>query len=182
MFQSNQANQANPNYRPGEWWATRYRTTLVGDNLEELKIRAVNMCHAQVMEENPGIMPLHCMVTLIDGRNVCESEMATLRYGRPNSGLAGIPQNNSQRPQQTTEGLRETCRSFSFTDVMNNRDTYQLTDMHASLIGLDTDISDRDNFVSFYLMTNDVVQYKVENWVYTYNGQTEICQNLSKII
>ena len=69
--------------------------------------------------------------------------------------------------------------AFNFNDVMNNRDAYQLTDMHTSFIALNTDISDRDNFVNYYHMTNDVVQYRSANWVYTYNGQTEICQNLT---
>ena len=69
--------------------------------------------------------------------------------------------------------------AFSFTEVMNSRDTYQLIDMHTSLVGLNTTVADRDNFVNSYHTHHDVVQYTLDNWVYTYNGQTEICQNMS---
>jgi hypothetical protein len=69
--------------------------------------------------------------------------------------------------------------AFSFTDVMNSRDTYQLIDMHTSLVDLNTTVADRDNFVNSYHTHHDVVQYTLDNWVYTYNGQTEICQNMS---
>ena len=89
--------------------------TLVGDNLNELKSRAVNQCEAEYGDGLPGTT-YRCMVTLVNGADVCASEMVSLRARSRNQSLADIQQNNQQRQQQNTEALRETCRSFGFTD------------------------------------------------------------------
>jgi len=69
--------------------------------------------------------------------------------------------------------------AFSFTETMNNRDPYELIDMHTTLVDLNTTIQDRDNFVNSYHTHHDVVQYTLGDWTYTYNGQTEMCENIT---